>query len=80
MGMKSCCLTYFESFVLKNFLDSDHLASVTEFSLVDDAERAVADHFSVGVRDFLWSVWTLTRSGDHCGSFAAVLACHIHTQ
>lgn len=52
-----------ESFVLENFLDGDHLVVVRQLRQKHHAERAIADHLLIEVRDFhlkktnLWSLF-----------------------
>lgn len=66
---------YFKALVLQDFLDSHHLARVTQLGLVDNTKRTISYHFSVRVRDFLWPVWTLAWSGNHCSGFTPIFAC-----
>lgn len=63
---------YLKPLVLKDLLDGHQLSRVAELSLVDDAERAVADDFSVRVADFLWPVRALAWSGHDCCYLAAI--------
>ena len=52
-------LTRLELFVVKNFLDGDHLPSVAQLSSVDDAKCSFADHFDVLVRYFFFLIWSV---------------------
>lgn len=64
---------YLKPLVLQDLLDGHQLAGVAEFSLVDDAERAVADDLSVRVAHLLWPVRALAWSGHDCCYLAAIL-------
>ena len=38
-------------FILKNFLDGDHIIGINDTSLVNDSKRSIADHFGVAITD-----------------------------
>lgn len=63
---------YLKPLVLQDLLDGNQLSGVAEFSLVDNAERAITDDLSVRVAHLLWSVWALAWSGHDCCYLAAV--------
>lgn len=63
---------YLKPLVLQDLLDGHQLSGVTEFSLVDDTERAVADDLRVCVAHLLWPVGTLAWSGHNCCYLAAI--------
>lgn len=64
---------YLKPLVLQNLLDGHQLSGVAEFSLVDDAKRAVTDDLSVRVAHLLWPVRALAWSGHNCCYLAAIL-------
>lgn len=64
---------YLKPLVLQDLLDGHQLSGVAEFSLVDNAERAIADNLSVRVAHLLWPVGALARGGHNCCYLAAIL-------
>lgn len=63
---------YLKPLVLQDLLDGHQLSRVAEFSLVDDAKRAIADDLGVRVADFLWPVGALAWGGHNCRYLAAI--------
>lgn len=58
-------INYFVATILEYFFDGDKFVAADQTSLIDDAERSVADHFGVRVRDLLRLVVALALRGRH---------------
>ena len=80
--MNIICLTrqklfqiiYLVASILQDFFDGDQVIADNEPRLVDDTERAVANHFGVRVRYFLGLLIALAFRGYHGGQLWRVLA------
>lgn len=64
---------YLEPLVLQDLLNGHQLSRVAQFSLVHDAERAVADDLCVRVAHLLWPVRALAWCGHDCCYLASIL-------
>lgn len=63
---------YLKPFVLQNFLNCHHLATIHKSCLINHAKRTIADDFDIRIRHLLRTVWSLTWRGHYSGYFSIV--------
>ena len=68
-----------EALVLQDLLDGNEVATLTQLSLVDNAERSVANDFCVRVRDLSRGVRSVALCGQNCDHLTAILCCNRNT-
>ena len=57
------------------FLDGDKFLRLYKFGLIHNSKGTISDHLGVNVRNFLWSIITLTSSSQYCGYFTSIFIC-----